>query len=78
MSFVWDALAGEQHAAWEFEMRFFFRYEIEHLVARSPLRLVAIHGDFGGGPLARDSREYVVRLPTRYLRLGDPPCTTRS
>jgi hypothetical protein len=41
-------------------MRFFFRFELEHLVARSKLRLVVIHGDFAGGPLTPDSAEYVV------------------
>jgi SAM-dependent methyltransferase len=60
MTFVWDDEAVERREAWEFEMRFFFRYEIEHLVARSPLRLTAIHGDFAEGPLRPDSREYVV------------------
>jgi hypothetical protein len=41
-------------------MRFFFRFEIAHLVARSKLRLEALHGDFAGGPLTADSREFVV------------------
>jgi hypothetical protein len=41
-------------------MRFFFRFEIEHLVARSKLSLSKVHGDFAGGPLTAESREYVV------------------
>jgi hypothetical protein len=60
MSFVWDEEDGERRDTWEFEMRFFFRFEIEHLVARSKLRLEALHGDFAGGPLTADSRECVV------------------
>jgi SAM-dependent methyltransferase len=60
MTFVWQEEAGERNEAWEFDMRFFFRFEIEHLVARSGLRLEALHGDFSGGPLDADSREYVV------------------
>ena len=60
MSFLWDEDDGEHRGDWEFEMRFFFRFELEHLVARSKLTLEAIHGDFKGGPLAADSREYVV------------------
>jgi len=60
MSFIWDEEDGEHHGDWEFDMRFFFRFEIEHLVARSALDLVAIHGDFAGGPLTPASREYVV------------------
>jgi SAM-dependent methyltransferase len=60
MSFRWEEDDGEHRGDWEFEMRFFFRFEIEHLVARSKLVLEAIHGDFGGGPLTAGSREYVV------------------
>lgn len=60
MTFVWDEQAGERREVWEFEMRFFFRCEIEHLIARSPLRLAAIHGDYAESPLGADSREYVV------------------
>jgi SAM-dependent methyltransferase len=59
MTFVWDD-GGERRHDWELEMRFFFRFEIEHLVARSGLRLASLDGDFEGGALAADSREYVV------------------
>lgn len=60
MSLVWDEEDGEHRGDWEFEMRFFFRWEIEHLVARSKLRLSTIHGDFAGGPLTAESSDYVV------------------
>jgi SAM-dependent methyltransferase len=60
MTFVWDEEDGEHRDTWEFDMRFFFRFEIEHLVARSQLRLEALHGDFVGGPLTAESRELVV------------------
>jgi SAM-dependent methyltransferase len=60
MTFVWDEDEGEQRGEWEFDMRFFFRFELEHLVARSRLRLEAIHGDFEEKPLDAGSREYVV------------------
>jgi SAM-dependent methyltransferase len=60
MSFMWDEEDGEHRGVWEFDMRFFFRFELEHLVARSRLRLEAIHGDFDGRPLTPESREYVV------------------
>jgi hypothetical protein len=60
MRFLWEEEDGEHRAEWEFEMRFFFRFEIEHLVARSKLTLEAIHGDFAGEPLDAGSREYVV------------------
>jgi SAM-dependent methyltransferase len=60
MTFVWDEMEGERRGDWEFDMRFFFRFEIEHLVARSKLELSAIHGDFAEGPLDAASREYVI------------------
>jgi SAM-dependent methyltransferase len=60
MSLLWQEEDGEHRGDWEFEMRFFFRYEIEHLVARSRLVLEAVHGDFAAGPLTAGSREYVV------------------
>jgi SAM-dependent methyltransferase len=60
MRFVWDEDGGEEQAEWQFEMRFFFRYEIEHLLARSRLELETIHGDFAGSPLGADSKEFVV------------------
>lgn len=60
MTFVWEEEDGEHRDAWTFDMRFFFRYEIEHLVARSTLVLESIHGDFAGGALDAASREFVV------------------
>jgi SAM-dependent methyltransferase len=60
MCFEWEEEDGEHRDTWEFEMRFYFRFEIEHLVARSKLRLESLHGDFAGGPLTAASRELVV------------------
>jgi len=60
MRFEWDEEDGTHRGEWAFDMRFFFRFELEHLVARSRLRLEAIHGDFAGGPLSAESAEYVV------------------
>jgi SAM-dependent methyltransferase len=60
MRFVWDEDGALQQAEWQFAMRFFFRYELEHLVARSRLELESIHGDYAGGPLGADSKEFVV------------------
>ena len=60
MGFFWDEEDGEHRDAWEFEMRFFFRFELEHLVARSSLVLEGLRGDFADGPLTADSRDYVV------------------
>jgi len=60
MTFVWEETDGEHRDTWEFEMSFFFRFEIEHLVACSRLRLEALYGDFAGGPLTAESRELIA------------------
>jgi SAM-dependent methyltransferase len=40
-------------------LRYFFRYEVEHLLARSGFRVEALYGDFDGSPLEDDSPEMV-------------------
>ena len=60
MSYIWDDDGGEVRAEWDFPMRFFFRFEIEHLAARSKLALERIRGDFSEGALTKDSQEFVV------------------
>ncbi len=61
MTFEWDESDGTpRRALWEFDMRFYFRPELEHLLARSPLRLETLHGDFEGAPWSAAAREFVV------------------
>jgi SAM-dependent methyltransferase len=60
MTFVWNEEGEEKRADWSFDLRFFHRFELEHLVARSPLELLSIHGDFKEGPLRSGSRDFVV------------------
>jgi SAM-dependent methyltransferase len=44
----------------ELRMRYFHRYELEHLLARAGFARVEILGGFRGEPLADDSRDFVV------------------
>lgn len=60
MTLCWEENGKELSDTWEFDMRFFFRYEIEHLIARSKLELVTIYGDYQGNELSTNSREFVV------------------
>ena len=61
MEFFWDEeVGGPRCECWEFDMRFFFRYELEHLIARSDLQLKAFYGDFHKSPLQADSREFIL------------------
>jgi SAM-dependent methyltransferase len=53
-----------------FRMRWFWRYELEHLMARAGFADVRIVGDFDGSPITRDSPSYIVqgRSPTERGR----------
>jgi ubiquinone/menaquinone biosynthesis C-methylase UbiE len=42
-----------------FTVRYFFRYEVEHLLARAGFRLRAVYGNFDRSPLADDSPEMI-------------------
>jgi len=42
-----------------FPIRYFFRYEVEHLLARAGMRLQALYGDFERSPLRDDSPEMI-------------------
>jgi len=60
MTFDWEEEGGRHSRNWAFPMRFFFRYEIEHLIARSKLKLKAIYGDFAESPLDASSKEFLI------------------
>jgi len=40
-------------------LRYFFRYEVEHLLARCGFHVEALYGNFDGSPLADDSPEMI-------------------
>ncbi len=50
-----------------FPIRYFFRYEVEHLLARCGLRVAAEYGDFDGSPLGDSSPDmiFVTEKSTR-------------
>jgi len=59
-TFVWqEGDEGISHT-WNTELRFFFRYELEHLLYRSEFKDYYIYGDFSGHGLTKDSKEFVV------------------
>jgi SAM-dependent methyltransferase len=45
---------------WVTPMRFFFRYELEHLIERSLFRKYKILGDYKGNELGSNSKEFIV------------------
>ena len=60
MTFRWDEDDRQRTESWNFKFRFYFRYELEHLIARSNLTLEKIYGDFNEGDLTGDSKEFIV------------------
>lgn len=53
---------GEDHfrKEWRSVMRYYFRFELEHLIERSPFESYGIAGDFEGNVLSNDSKEFIV------------------
>ncbi len=60
MECMWDEGGTERSASWTFDMRFYFRYELEHLVRLSKLTLETIYGDYERGALVEGSKDFVV------------------
>jgi SAM-dependent methyltransferase len=60
MIFTWDEEDHTRTEEWQFLLRYFFRYELEHLIRLSDLHLVQIYGDFNETPLGPGSKEFIV------------------
>lgn len=60
MKFVWEEDDKEFTEVWNFPFRFYFRYELEHLIHQSKLKLMNIFGDFNENELSSDSKEFIV------------------
>ena len=56
----WDEDYGKKTDEWIVPLRFFFRYELEHLVERSDFREYKILGDYSGKELGPRSKEFIV------------------
>jgi hypothetical protein len=51
-------------------LRYFFRYEIEHLLARCEFRVTALHGNFDRTPIRDDSPEMIFVAEDRQKNGG--------
>jgi SAM-dependent methyltransferase len=56
----WEEDGRLCHDEWHLPLRFFFRYELEHLVERSEFRNYKIFGDYLGNELTSKSRDFIV------------------
>lgn len=56
----WEEHSVVHSKVWETSLRYFFRFELEHLVERSRFSSYRIAGDFKGNELGPDSREFII------------------
>lgn len=57
--YVTDANGKEERMVFAWTLRYFFRYEVEHLLARCGFRVSAVYGDFDRSPLVDTSPEMI-------------------
>lgn len=57
--YVRDAQGKEERLVFEWTLRYFFRYEMEHLLARCGFKVLAVFGDFDRSPIENDSPEMI-------------------
>ncbi len=56
----WDENDIYKTEDWKVPLRYFFRFELEHLVERSKFRDYKIAGDYHGSELNNNSKEFIV------------------
>jgi len=56
--FTWDN--GKKADEWNTKIRYYNRYELENLIRLSKLQLENIYGDFSGGELNNDSKDFIL------------------
>ena len=56
----WEEDDSINHEDWELQLRFFFRYELEHLIERSNFSQYEILGDYDGNILNQESKDFII------------------
>ena len=56
----WDEDNKVKYEDWNLPLRFFFRYELEHLIERSNFEKYKILGDYQGNELNPKSKEFII------------------
>ena len=57
--YVKDARGKQERLVFAWTLRYFFRYEVEHLLARCGFKVSAVYGNFDRSPLEDDSPEMI-------------------
>lgn len=56
----WEEKNELKHDDWILPLRFFFRYELEHLLERTKFEKYNIYGDYKGSELNKESKEFII------------------
>ena len=56
----WDEDDGKKQEHWLTPLRYFFRFELEHIIERSDFKNYRINGDFQGNEMNQQSVEFIV------------------
>jgi SAM-dependent methyltransferase len=56
----WEENDTIKYEDWDVPLRFYFRYELEHLAERSDFKQYRILGDYQGNKLNKDSKEFIM------------------
>lgn len=62
--YVWDEDGEEKRDEYFTPLRYYFRYELENLIARSNLKLDKIYGGFDNSELSIQSKDFVIICST--------------
>jgi SAM-dependent methyltransferase len=58
--YVWDENSKELSSEYPFPMRYFFRFEIEHLVTRAGFKIQHFYGGFDRSELGSSPKEFII------------------
>jgi SAM-dependent methyltransferase len=58
--FEWNDKDDFYSREWKSSLRYFFRFELEHLIERSKFKDYNISGDFDGNELGPESKEFII------------------
>ena len=56
----WDEDEKIKYEEWNLPLRFFFRYELEHMIERSEFENYKIFGDYQRNELNEESKEFIM------------------
>lgn len=56
----WEEKNQSKYDDWTLPLRFFFRYELEHLLERTKFEKYKIYGDYEGSELNNNSKDFII------------------